>query len=180
MVLQCKPRSALVVIDLQRGLLQGPTPAYEGVRIVGRTLDLIDSARQASAPVVFVQHYGPPDSPIARGSKAWELIDALTPRPEDIRVQKMRPSIFLGTGLAEQLRADSVERLVLAGMKTQYCIDTSCRVGAELGFRIVLARDAHTTVDGSKLDAPTIIDHHNDLLHGPFAEVLPTENIIFA
>ena len=173
-------RSALIIVDLQRGLMHGPVIPHEGERVVERTMWLIERARRSDMPIVFVQYYGPSGSPIEQGAKAWELIDGLDVQGDDIRIQKMRPSIFFGTDLAAKLKDREVGRLILVGMKTQYCIDTSCRIGCEIGFKIVLAQDAHTTVDGPQFSAKQIINYHNDLLRGPFAEVMPADQIVFS
>ena len=180
MPLDMNSRSALVIIDLQRGLLDGQAPPYDGKCVVERAMSLIKRARQSETLVVFVQHYGPAGNPIEQGARAWELADGLDPQPDDMHIQKSRPSIFFNTGLESKARDRKIDRLILAGMKTQYCIDTSCRIGNELGFKMVLAQDAHTTVDGPDLSAEKIIDDHNDLLGGPFAEVLPAEQIALA
>lgn len=141
--------------------------------------DLVARARGAGAVLVFVQHYGPPGSPIAQGGPAWELADGLDPREGELRVQKTRPSIFFGTDLAEQFTAAGVSHLILAGMKTDYCIDTSCRVASELGLRVTLAADAHTTTDSAVLPAATIVAHHTLTLGNAFAQTLPATQIVF-
>jgi len=172
-------KSALLVIDLQHGLFHGQSQPFEGGRVLEKSQALIVDARKAGAPVVFVQHYSPPGTPLARGSKLWDLVEGLAPEPQDIRIQKMRPSIFFQTDLRPQLNAAGIDRLILCGMKTDYCIDTSCRVAAEFGFKVVLASDAHTTMDSAALPASAIIAHHNRTLGGPFAEVLPSGEVAF-
>ena len=61
-----------------------------------------------------------------------------------------------------------VKQLVIAGMKTEFCVDTTCRAAPELGFTTVLISDAHTTIDNPHLSAHEIIGHHNRTLAGPF------------
>jgi len=175
-----KTKSALVVIDMQRGLLDGPSPPCDRTEVLLRVQALVAKARDAKALTVFVQHYGPKGSPIEQGAKAWEMVEGLSAGPGDWVIQKTRPSIFFNTGLHDQLTKAGVTRLVLAGMKTDYCIDTSCRVAAELGFQVVLASDAHTTTDSAVLPASAIIAHHNLTLSGPFATLLSTDQISFS
>ncbi|MNP87043.1 Isochorismatase family protein [compost metagenome] len=64
-------------------------------------------------------------------------------------------------------------------MKTQYCVDTSCRVAAELGFKPVLVSDAHTCMDTPGLSAEAIVAHHNSTLAGAFALVLAAADLSF-
>ncbi|MFD2263038.1 cysteine hydrolase family protein [Lacibacterium aquatile] len=173
-------QSALILVDLQRALFEGPVPPHEGARLMVNIHDLIEGARRSKAPVIFVQHCSPEGTACAKGSKGWELIDDFAPQAGDMLLQKTRPSIFQGTGLQKQLDQMQIGRVILAGMKTEYCIDTSCRAAADLGYKVVLAGDAHTTMDSQALSAAAIIAHHNLTLAGPFAEVAPSHQIGFA
>jgi len=187
--------AALVIIDMQRGLLHGPVPPYDGAGVVRRIQALITQARRAGVKVIFVQHHAGPDSPLAEGSAPWQLVAGLEPAPDDWRIGKMRPSMFHGTDLDQRLRSAGIHHLIIAGMQTEYCVDTSCRAAADLGYQVILAADGHTTLDpfalddarreeyapeGSALPAASIIAHHNLTLAGPFATVLPCAEIRFA
>lgn len=174
------PRSALLIIDMQVGLFHGPDQPFEAQRVLDNICMLIGKARQAGMPVFAARHTGPQGSPIEAGSSLWQLLPALQ---ADIAVErvfdKTRPSCFLGTDLAAQLHAANVQRLVIAGMKTQYCVDTTCRVASELGWQVLLAGDAHTCMDTPALSAADIIAHHNATLNGPFANVQTSAAIQF-
>lgn len=174
-----KIRSALVVIDMQRGLFDGQSRPYNGTDVLLRVKALVAKARELKVLTVFVQHYGPKGSPLEQRAPAWELVDGLSAAEGDWVIQKMQPSIFFNTGLQEQLAEAGISRLILTGMKTEYCIDTSCRIGAELGFQVVLVSDAHTTTDSTVLSASTIIAHHNLTLSGPFAKLITSDQINF-
>jgi nicotinamidase-related amidase len=67
---------------------------------------------------------------------------------------------------------------VIAGMQTEFCVDSACRAAAALGYRVVLASDAHTSFDTSVLSATQIVAHHNLTLRG-FGEVAATDEIRF-
>ena len=90
---------------------------------------------------------------------------------------KTRPSCFLGTDLAQQLAAAQIEELVIVGMKTQFCVDTTCRVAVELGFSVVLPEDGHTCMDTPALSAKAIIEHHNATLAGAFTKQVKARDI---
>ncbi|BCQ42632.1 hypothetical protein ERHA55_01590 [Erwinia rhapontici] len=64
-------------------------------------------------------------------------------------------------------------------MKTEYCVDTTCRAAADRGFEVVLVSDAHSTTDNAVLTAEQIIAHHNATLSGPFVQLLTTQEIRF-
>lgn len=160
---------ALLIVDMQTGLYDGPDKPFERERILHTINQLIQRARTAGAPIFVARHTGPAGSPIAAASELWQLWPALdVDETRDTLFNKTRPSCFLGTDLARQLAAAQVKELVIVGMKTQYCIDTTCRVAVELGFSVVLPEDGHTCMDTPGLSAKAIIDHHNATLAGAF------------
>ena len=104
------------------------------------------------------------------GTPGWQLHPALGARPGEPVVEKQHPDSFRGTNLGALLRQLRVQRLVLCGAQSDYCVDTTCRRAASEGFAVVLAADAHSTVGNGVIDAATIIRHENRTL-GSFARV---------
>ena len=169
------PRAALLIVDMQPGLFYGPEKPHDAERVLHNILELIRKAREAGTAILAARHTGPQGSPIESGAPAWQLLPELgVDESRDFVFNKTRPSCFFGTGLAVRLAELGVDELVIAGMKTQYCIDTSCRVAAELGFKPVLVSDAHTCMDTPLASAAQIIAHHNFTLGGPFARLVDT------
>lgn len=170
------PKRALLVIDMQVGLFDGPDRPHDGERVLARINRLIRRAHDAGAPVFAVRHTGPAGSPIAPDAPLAALLpDLAIDTARDIVFNKTRPSCFAGTRLAEWLHAAGIGEIAITGMKTQYCIDTTCRAAADLGFRAVLVADAHTCMDTPDLPAGRIIAHHNATLGGPFATLTTTD-----
>jgi nicotinamidase-related amidase len=162
---------ALLIIDMQTGLYDGPEKPYERERLLDNINQLIERARNANAPIFVAQHTGPAGSPIAAGSPLWQLCQGLAvDESRDRLFNKTRPSCFLGTDLEQQLKDAKVNELVIVGMKTQFCIDTTCRVAVELGFSVVLPEDGHSCMDTPALKAEAIIEHHNATLAGAFVK----------
>lgn len=162
---------ALLIIDMQNGLYDGPEKPFERERVLATINLLIQRARLAGAPIFVARHTGPAGSPIAAGSPLWQLWHGLeVDESRDHLFNKSRPSCFLGTNLEAQLRAAQVNELVIVGMKTQFCIDTTCRVAVELGFSVALPEDGHTCMDTPALKAEAIIEHHNATLAGAFVK----------
>lgn len=173
-------RRALLVIDMQVGLFHGPEKPYEGARVLANINRLLAKAHEAGAPVFAVQHTGPAGSPVEPGSPLTRLIAELDIDESRDRIfTKTRPNCFAGTELAELLREASVDELVVVGMKTEFCVDTTCRAAADLGFKTMLITDAHTTMDTPVLAAKAIIAHHNATLNGPFVTLLSTDECLF-
>lgn len=168
--------SALIVIDMQRALFAAHQRPHDADFVIRRVCALIDRARRDDVQIVFVQNVSDIHP---HGSEGWRLLAPLEPRFPDWVIDKTRPSIFHGTNLAAQLKAVGISRLILAGARTDTCIDTSCRAAADLGFGVVLAADAHTTFDGEALSADMIIAHHNATLAGPFASVVAADSVGF-
>lgn len=173
-------RRALLVIDMQAGLFHGPDRPYEGQRVLDNINQLIAKAHQAQAPVFAVRHTGPAGSPIAPDSPLTRLLPELAlALDSDQVIEKTRPSCFAGTDLAGRLRKAAVNELVIVGMKTEFCVDTTCRAAAELGFKVWLVEDAHTTMHTPVLQADAIIAHHNRTLNGPFVQGVVTSKCEF-
>lgn len=171
---------ALLIVDMQVGLFHGPDSPHEGPRILDTVNRVIGAARQACVPVFVAQHTGPKGSPIEAQSPFWQLLPNLAVDPTlDTLFNKFRPSCFLGTDLADQLRHRGIHHLLVAGLKTQYCIDTTCRVAVELGFEPLLIADAHTCMNTPQLSAAQIIEHHNTTLEGAFVTLINSADVRF-
>ncbi|MBR8375922.1 cysteine hydrolase [Burkholderia cenocepacia] len=170
------PKRALLVIDMQVGLFHGPDRPHDGERVLANINRLIHRAHDSGTPVFAVRHTGPAGSPIAPDAPLAALLPELAiDTARDIVFDKTRPNCFAGTRLVEWLHAAGIGEIVIAGMKTQYCVDTTCRAAADLGFRAVLVADAHTCMDTPE----RIVAHHNATLAGPFATLTTTEACVF-
>ena len=172
--------AALLIIDMQVGLFHGPEKPREGERSLANIQQLIKKARLQNVMVFAVRHTGPEGSPIAAGSPFWQLLPELGLDAEiDVLFNKSRPNAFHGTELAQQLTAAQIDDLYIVGMKSQFCIDSTCRAAADLGFKPLLVADAHTCMDTAALPAQAIIDHHNATLGGAFARLINSADVTF-
>ncbi|MDN3577577.1 cysteine hydrolase family protein [Chitinimonas viridis] len=176
-------KSALLIIDVQRGLFDPLPHPYEADAVVDRINQLSIRAREAGMPVMMVQHERL-GSALAHGSEGWQLQEDLLVTAGDIMVRKTTPDAFLRTPLAELLVQHGVSRLVICGYATEFCVDTTTRRAAALGYPVVLAADAHTTHDKAHATALQIRTHHNATLpditsFGPEIVALPTAEIAF-
>jgi nicotinamidase-related amidase len=169
---------ALIVIDVQNGVYAYEDSAvFAGPALIDTINRLIAAARAAGSPVVFVQHE---DEWLHAGSREWELLRELDARVDtDILVGKRHGSAFHATPLEETLRRLGIDEVVLCGLQTELCVDSTLRHAAALDFEVSLAQDAHSTYDSGTLTAPQIIEHHNRTLAN-YARVLPADAIAFA
>lgn len=152
-------KSALLVIDVQRGLFTKPTPVYKEDDLLDHILVLVDRAHQADAPVVYIQHCS--EKTLIKGTEAWLLHPRLAPQPNDWSVLKAHGNAFEDTNLDELLASRLVGRVVACGMVTHGCVKDTCLGGLDLGYTVVLAGDTHSNF--SK-DAARIIEKWNKQL----------------
>lgn len=154
---------ALVVIDVQHALFNPAPRPFEADAVVQRINALSARARAAGVPVLWVQHEAP-DSPLERGAPGWQLQAGLQVADSDRWVHKRTADAFCRTDLAEQLQALGVRELVVAGYASEFCVDTTVRRAAALGYAVTLAADAHTTHDKAHAGGGWIRTHHNTTL----------------
>lgn len=171
--------TGLLVIDLQRGMFTASQPAHDGDAVLSRVADLLARARARRVPVLHVQHDGGPGDDLERLTPGWEIHPAVAPQDGEPVVEKARCSAFHGTDLDAMLRARGITRLVIAGMQTEYCIDTNCRTAHGLGYEVVLVKDGHTTFDTPVLSGSQIVAHHNRTLNGSFVDLAEAAAVTF-
>ncbi|WP_327399317.1 hydrolase [Streptomyces sp. NBC_01288] len=155
------PRTALVVIDLQGGIVGAPTQPYSGPEVVARTVELADAFRAADLPVVLVRVTFAADGADAVPGRneqqrpgggarpeGWDVIvDELAGHPGDIHVTKRNWGAFHGTDLDVQLRRRGVTQIVLTGIATSIGVESTARAAHEHGYHVTLATDAMSDLD---------------------------------
>src|ERR1700757_5191548 len=144
------PKTALVVIDLQKGIVGMPT-VHPSAEIVKRAAALADAFRRYGIPVVLVNVDGlapgrTEQAPNLRAFPAdWtELVPELNRRPTDHTVTKRTWGAFTGTGLSEHLKSLGVTQVAIAGIATSAGVESTARQAHELGYNVALAVDAMT------------------------------------
>jgi nicotinamidase-related amidase len=176
-------KSALLVIDVQRGLCEGPYKVFEAEAVVARINNLAQRARAADVPVILV-HHEEAEGPVAHGTEGWQLAVGLESRVDDILVRKTTPDAFLRTGLERLLKTHCIGALTICGMQTDFCVDTTTRRALALGFPVTLVQDAHSTLNNAHLTAAQIIAHHNTTLanmdsFGPRVRLVDAAQVVF-
>ncbi|MFG2659939.1 hydrolase [Streptomyces sp. NPDC048425] len=153
-------RTALVVIDLQKGIVGAPTIPYTGAEVVARSVELANAFRSHGLPVVLVRVSAAADGADAvpgrnetqgrTGARpeGWDVIvDDLSGHPEDITVTKRNWGAFFGTDLDLQLRRRGITQVVMTGVATSIGVESSARAAHEHGYHVTLATDAMTDLD---------------------------------
>lgn len=149
------PRTALVVIDLQKGIAAAPTQPYPGAEVVSRTAELAAAFRAKNLPVVLVRvsfaadgsdaPKGRTEQSRAGGSNrpdGWdEVVDELI-TGQEIIVTKRNWGAFYGTDLDVHLRRRGITQIVLTGIATSIGVESTARAAYEHGYNVTLATDA--------------------------------------
>ncbi|MBM7774108.1 nicotinamidase-related amidase [Actinokineospora baliensis] len=153
-----RPGTAVVIIDVQNSVV---ATAHEREAVIGNINVLVDRARTAGVPVVWVQDNGG-DHP--NGSHAWEIVPELSPLESEPRVQKEYGDSFEETDLESILADLRVGSLVVAGAQTDACVRSTLHGAVARGYDTTLVSDAHTTEDLTEYGAPSpdkVIAHTN-------------------
>ncbi len=156
--LENRPNTALLVIDVQTGVVAG---AHDRDAVVANINTLVDKARAEDVPVVWVQHN---DDELERGSDAWQLAPELKPADGDPLVEKQYGDAFEDTSLEDVLSRLEVGRVVVVGAQTDACVRSTLHGAFVRGYDTTLVADAHTTEDTTAWGAPSpdlVIAHTN-------------------
>lgn len=175
--------AALIIIDMQVGLFNEPTPRLDADGVVSRINTLAGITRSSGGIVIFIQHDGPPGDTFEPGTEGWEILPSLHREAEDIVVHKQSCDSFCETTLSDILQHHNVKQLIVTGCATDFCVDTTIRAAMSLDYEVIVVEDGHTTADRPHMDAGSIMRHHNwvweNLIHPRTSvKVMPTEHII--
>jgi nicotinamidase-related amidase len=154
-------KDALIIIDMQKAAFVDAAPKHDAAGLIDRLNRLAATVRARGGVVIFIQHDGPPDDPFHPGMPGWPLIDELVREPADAVIRKTSCDAFLETSLGDFLRAQAIDRLIITGWATDYCVDTTVRSALARGLSTVVPSDGHTASDRPHLPAVKIIEHHN-------------------
>jgi nicotinamidase-related amidase len=156
--LENRPNTALLVIDVQKGVVEG---AYERDAVVANVGSLVEKARQKEVPVVWVQHSS---KSLEKGSDNWRIVPELAPGDAEPLVEKSYADSFEDTALETVLSGLGVGRLLVVGAQTDECIRSTLHGAIVRGYDATLVSDAHTTEDQTEWGAPPpdkVIAHTN-------------------
>jgi len=174
---------ALLVIDIQHALCNGEEAAHDIDAVVERINTLSCKAHAAGLPIFLIQHEEP-EGPLQYGAPGWQLDGRLTVWPDDLHLRKTATDAFHQTALHAQLKERKIDRVVICGLQSEFCIDSTVRGALAHGYPVTLVADAHSTIDNGVISAAQISAHHNATLrnlgaYGPRVTVLPAAEVSF-
>ena len=173
--------TALLIIDVQHALCHGEYAAFEAERVISKINEVSRRVRDAGELVVVIQHESP-DDPLVHGSTGWQLAPGLATAESDVFVRKTATDSFHLTALHEILQQRGITQLIVCGMQSEFCVDTTVRRALALGYPVTLVADGHTTLDNGTLKAAQISAHHNETLanitsFGPRVVAVPAAEV---
>ena len=176
-----RPATALLVIDVQNGVVAGN---HQRDAVVANIGSLVEKARQEHVPVIWVQHW---DEGLDRGSGDWQIVPELNPDGSEPLIEKHFGDSFEDTTLENVLAGLGVGRLVVVGAQTDACIRSTLHGAFTRGYDATLVSDAHTTEDQTEWGAPPpgqVIAHTNlywaeETARGRTAGTVETKDVDF-
>jgi ureidoacrylate peracid hydrolase len=196
------PRTAVLMIDMQNGYLAdggvraalGWPPIWRLDAVVAECAALLEVARTAKIPIVYSRQVTSPAGPLAANPRAaghlkrradrlpvsspeelrWrtQLMDAIAPAPGDLVLEKTRHSFFAYTELDPVLRSLDIQRLLVAGLQTNVCVEATVRSALERNFDVAVAEDAVST------DGPALHQAALNSMRVLYVEVAPWRELI--
>ena len=173
--------TAVLIVDVQQALCSGKYEAFESRRVIACINQVSRMAREAGAPIVIIQHESE-GGLLDYATDGWKLAPGLDAMPTDIYVRKKAADSFHNTELQAVLQARGITSLVICGLQSEFCVDTTARRALALGYPVTLVSDGHSTMDNGVLTAAQISAHHNVTLSnitsfGPRVRAVPASEV---
>lgn len=144
-------KKALLIIDVQVGMFPDENPVYNGEILLNNLKQLIFKARATNTPIFYIQHNDPVGHPLESGTKGWFIHPEISPTEMDILIQKNTPDSFFNTNLDDELKKREINHVILTGIQSEVCVDTTTRRAFSMGYNVILATDSHSTGTLKKL-----------------------------
>ena len=150
----------LLVVDMQKGLVDGDLYAYES--FMDRTVRLVRAARKSGVEVVFVQHDAGPGSGLTVGEEDFEIVDEVRPEPgEKVFIKKIN-SCFGNPEFRQYMEQLEDKRVMIIGLQTNYCIDATVKSAFERGFDVIIPEGTNSTFDNNYMTGETTVRYYNE------------------
>jgi len=178
-------KQALLIIDIQNDYFPGGAMELDGAEAAGAKAGAALAAfRARRLPVIHVRHLSlrPGATFFLPGTRGTEIHASVAPAAGEPVIEKNFPNSFRGTDLKERLDRAGMKHLVVAGMMTQMCVDSSVRQAADLGYKVTLLADACATraqsFGGERVPAAQVQTAFLAALNGLFAKVQPSDEFL--
>ena len=169
-------KMGLLVVDVQEGLVtENP---FNKESTINNIESLIKECRTKNVEVIYVRHDGGKGDELESGSEGWQIYNQIAPKEGEKIIEKQYNSAFKNTELKEYLNEKNIDTIILVGMQTEYCIDTTCKVAFEHGFTLIIPEETNTTFDNEYMSGKEIHDYYNfKIWKNRFATLIKVDDI---
>lgn len=169
--------TALLVVDVQTALVLGEPFAWE--EVIGNIRILIEKSRENNVEVIYIQHDGKSGDELEPHSEGWQIFEDIEPNGNERVIRKNYNSAFKGTRLKEYLDGKGITQLIVTGMQTEYCIDSTCKVAFEYGLEVIIPEKTNTTFNNGNISAKDLYEHYNySIWNNRFAKVEKLQSVL--
>jgi nicotinamidase-related amidase len=169
---------ALMIIDAQMNMFDEEMSVFQAEKIIKTMQKLVKKARLNNLLIIWVRNDGGKGEPDESGTYGWKINPILGYNIADIVIDKQNPSAFKNTDLKIILEHNKISHLVIAGMQTEMCINSTVKHAVELGYKVILVEDGHSTFDSKEMKASDVIAKYNKKL-SHISKIQKAENIQF-
>lgn len=167
----------LLVVDMQTGLLK--KHPYNELTVVSNIKQLQEACRKKGIEVIHVRHDDGYNGLLEKDSPNWQIYQELAPLEKEKVFDKEYNSAFKNTGLKEYLDTKEVTTIILVGMQSEFCIDTTCRIAFEYDYKIIIPSETTTTFFNDYLSGQEASQYYEKKIwNGRFASVLPMNDVL--
>jgi len=169
--------TVLLVVDVQEALMA--EHPYNEQKLIENIKLLINAARENNQEVIYVQHEEDKGEELERDTDGWRVFSEIAPINREKTFAKRYNSAFLKTGLGKYLKGNGTETIVLVGLQTEYCIDSTCKSAFELGFQVIIPEETNSTYDNEFLSGEKTYQFYNyKIWNKRFANVVPVNEAV--
>lgn len=162
--------TALLVVDVQNALVQAQP--FEIEKVISNIKRLIATCREHSVEVVYIQHSDEIGDELEPNTEPWEIHSEISPNANETVINKHFNSSFKDTILKNYLDSKGIDQLIITGLQTEYCIDTTCKVAFEYGYKLIIPEKTNTTFDNGNMLAQDLYTYYNfNIFKGRFGTV---------
>lgn len=172
-------KSALLIIDVQNDMFSMEYGLHEPDKLLSVIEKLIVRSRESGASVIYVQHNSKKGNRFRNGTDGWRIHSRIAPSPGDHIIQKTTPDSFYASDLDLVLKSENIERLVICGIQSELCVDTTTRAANSRDYKVTLVSDGHSTFDRKSQKSADIVRLENEVLEGWFAQVARSDDVTF-
>ena len=169
--------SVLLIVDVQTALIN--EHPYNEQNVLNNIKSLISVARDNKTEVIYVRHDDGPSGDLEYGTDGWQIYAMIAPARDEKIFDKQYNSAFLNTGLKKYLDSKEINTIILVGLQTEYCIDTTCKSAFEYGYKVIIPEETNTTFDNEYLSGEKLYAFYNyKIWNNRFADVPSVENVL--